>query len=126
VTDPLPNKVLLTLSPAAASDLEQALSGTGVSVERAGSQRGLNQAVELIIVATPSIAALALLLEKIRRLRLPRTYVRVKDETIEWWTDPSHNDGRTFAVSKDGDLTELPDTGLSVEAVQSLFRAPGS
>ncbi len=125
VTDAIVTKILLTLPPRATDDLEQALSGSGLSAERGGSHRGINQVAELLIVATPSVAALALLLEKLRRLKLPRTYVRVRDDALEIWTDPSHDDGRTFAVARDGTLTELPDPGLTIEAVRVHFGPPG-
>ena len=97
--------------------------GSGeLEFEGAGSPRGLSTAVELFVVATPSLAAFSLLIEKLRRLRLPRTYVKFCEEEVEVWVDEKVRDGRTLALRCDGSLIEeLSDPELSTQQLISLF-----
>src|SRR4051794_28471165 len=81
---------------ASAGGFAAELGAAGIDHERAGAARGMADAAELFIVALPSLSAFALVLEKLRRARLPRTYVAVRDSRIEIWTDDATNDGRIF------------------------------
>ena len=103
------DRVNLQLPSATASLLADQLSEEGATVDTAGASRGLATDVQLVIVATPSLAVLGLVVEKLRRLRLPRTYMQVRDGALEVWTDPDVNDGRAFVVDSSGTLRELQD-----------------
>jgi hypothetical protein len=122
VPEGIPSKSSLLVHAASADIVENALHEGALEYERAGAPRGIASAVELFIVATPSAAALLLLLEKLRRLRLPRTYVALRDDEVEIWTDQVLNDGRFFVVRGDDRLEESPDTGLSAKSLKDLLR----
>ncbi len=118
--DPLSRATVLVTSDVA-DDLNRELAASELDFERAGAARGVAGASELFIVATSSLTALALLFEKLRRLRLPRTYVRVLDDGLEIWTDGDTPDGRILVVREDGTTEELPDAGLSLESLADLL-----
>ena len=89
----LPSVVEISLPTPAIEALAGMLSEEGMEFERIGAQRGVAEITELIAVAVPSLAVVALVFEKLRRLRLPRTYIRA-GETLEVWVDPNMPDGR--------------------------------
>ena len=79
----------------------------------------------MLIVAVPSVATLLLILEKIRRLRLPRTYVvPAPDGTIEIYTDATTNDGRIVIVQSDESVVELPDQEISLSMLTDALKPP--
>jgi len=94
------------------------LSAAGIDHERAGAARGIAEAVELFIVAVPSLSGLALVLEKLRRARLPRTYVAVRNSRISIWTDSDTNDGRIFVSTESDEFVELPDTTITADMLR--------
>jgi len=114
----------VSLPEAEAAGLLDLLRGSGLTTEQAGGPRGFAADITLVIVSTPSIAALALVFEKLRRLRLPRTYIQVSPSEIDVWTDRDVNDGRVFAVSSGGVLTELADANLTIEGLAKLVDRP--
>lgn len=107
----VPSQVNLLVAAEVEDEVKSALEG--LEFEEAGAPRGVADAVQLFIIAMPSAAALLLLLEKLRRLRLPRTYIRARAGEIEIWTDEDLNDGRVFVARDDGSVEELPDAELS-------------
>ena len=105
-----------------ASELISALQDAGLAVETAGSARGVADDVALLIVATPSLAALALAFEKVRLLHKPRTYLRLRDDELEIRLVPETNDGQTFVIRDDGSVEPVADPGLSMEDLIALLR----
>lgn len=84
----------------------------------AGAARGVvGDACELIVVATPSFAAVLMLLERLRRLRLPRTYVRLSDDGLDIWTDAETSDGRIVVIGDGHNVTELDDRSITAEDI---------
>jgi len=116
--DALPLEAHLEVPADSAASFAAELSTIGIDHERAGAVRGIAAAVELFIFAVPSLSALALVLEKLRRARLPRTYVAVRDSRIEIWTDSATNDGRIFVSTESDELVELPDTTITADALR--------
>jgi hypothetical protein len=97
------------------------LSAAGIDHERAGAARGVAEAIELFILAVPSLSGLALVIEKLRRARLPRTYVAVRDSRIEIWTDSATNDGRIFVSTESEEFVELPDTTITGDTLRRVL-----
>lgn len=116
--------------------LEAALREDGFAVQQAGATRGATEAAMLITVAVPSIVTLALLVEKLRRLNLPRTYIyptsgapdfRVggdleppADGQPRVQVDEGIRDGRILVIWPDR-VDELPDGEISVAALERLL-----
>jgi len=109
----IPSRVSLLVQAGAGADVKSALEDGGLEFEDAGAPRGVADAVQLFVIATPSLGVLVLLLEKLRRLRLPRTYIRVRAGEIEIWAEEGLRDGRIVVVRDDGAVEELPDSELS-------------
>jgi hypothetical protein len=122
MSDHLYVRASVLIGEEAAAGLERALAAGGLSFERAGVQRGISGAVELFIVATPSMVVLALLIEKLRRLRLPRTYVQLREHEVEIWTDTATSDGRILLIRPGGSVEELPDRLLTAETLAAALR----
>jgi len=109
----IPSRVSLLVQTGTGAEVKSALEDGGLAFEDAGAPRGVADAVQLFIVATPSLGVFLLLLEKLRRLRLPRTYIRVRAGEIEIWMEEELRDGRIVVVRDDGSVEELPDGELS-------------
>ena len=120
----LPRVAELSLPQPAVEALTRMLGEDGIEFERAGGQRGVAGAVELVIVLLPSLTVAALVIDKLRRLRLPRTYIRV-GETLEVWTDTTTPDGRVLIVKADGSVDELPDGEISAASLVARLRELG-
>jgi hypothetical protein len=116
--DTFPREAHVEMPTASAASFAGALSADGIDYERAGVARGMADAVELFVLAVPSLAVLALVLEKLRRARLPRTYVAVRDSGIEIWTDRATKDGRIFVSTESEEFVELPDTTISADTLR--------
>jgi hypothetical protein len=116
--DRLPGEAHIEVPASSAASFAGELSAARVDYERAGAARGIAEAVELFIVAVPSLSGLALVLEKLRRARLPRTFVVVRKDRIDTWTDSENNDGRLFVSTESDEFFELPDTTISVEILR--------
>jgi hypothetical protein len=116
--DALPQEAHIEVPADRAASFAAELSAAGIDHERAGAARGIAEAVELFMVAVPSLSGLALVLEKLRRARLPRTYVVVGNGRIETWTDSENNDGRFFVSTESDEFVELPDTTITVEMLR--------
>lgn len=116
--DTLPREAHVEVPAASAASFVAELSGAGIDYERAGAARGIEAVVELFILAVPSLAGLALVLEKLRRARLPRTYVAVRDSRIEIWTDSTTNDGRIFVSTGDEEFAELADKTITEDTLR--------
>jgi hypothetical protein len=92
---------------------------------RPGATRGVAEAVEVFVVATQSTAVFLLVLEKLRRMRLPRVYVEPGDGLDRVWHDLEIRDGRTFYLPPDGPPVEIRDAELTVDALlRAIRRAP--
>lgn len=117
MSEEVPSRASVLVAADRAVEVERALGKGDLEFEAAGVPRGVADAVQLFVIATPSVAALMLLLEKLRRLRLPRTYLRVRDGELEIWTDQNSPDGRFVVVGDDGSVEELPDGELSMQAL---------
>lgn len=89
--------------------------------EPAGAARGVSEASQLIIVATPSITTLLFVLERIRRLRLPRTYIRLTDGELDVWSDSAVSDGRIIVLGDQGRVSELNDHLLTSDEIVRLL-----
>jgi|GEM_PF-2401285 len=127
--DTLPREAHVEVPAGKAASFAAELSATGVDHERAGAARGIEGAVELFILAVPSLAGLALVLERLRRARLPRTYVAVRDSRIEIWTDSTTNDGRIFVSTADEEFVELADKTITEDTLRQVLgrgRSPES
>jgi hypothetical protein len=111
--DTLPQEAHIEVPADSAASFAAELSAAGIDHERAGAARGIAEAVELFILAVPSLSGLALVLEKLRRAQLPRTYVVVRSDRIETWTDNENNDGRFFVSTESNEFVELPDTTIT-------------
>jgi hypothetical protein len=116
--DTLPREAHIEVPADSAASFAGELSAAGIDHERAGAARGIAEAVELFILAVPSLSGLALVLEKLRRARLPRTYVAVRDSRIEIWTDSATNDGRIFVSTESDEFVELPDTTITADTLR--------
>ena len=116
--DTLPQEAHIEVPADSAASFAAELSAAGIDYERAGAARGIAEAVELFILAVPSLSSLALVLETLRRARLPRTYVAVRDSRIETWTDSATNDGRIFVSTESDEFVELPDTMITADALR--------
>jgi len=116
--DTFPREAYVEMPTASAASFAGALSADGIDYERAGAARGMADAVELFVLAVPSLAVLALVLEKLRRARLPRTYVAVRGSGIEIWTDRATKDGRIFVSTESEEFVELPDTTISADTLR--------
>jgi hypothetical protein len=121
--DTLPPEAHVEVPADSAMSFAADLRAAGIDHERAGAARGIAEAVELFIVAVPSVAGLALVLEKLRRARLPRTYVAVRDSHIEIWTDKEANDGRVFVSTESDEFAELPDATISADTLRRALGA---
>jgi hypothetical protein len=109
-------------------DLEpfcEALSASGITFENAGAQRGAADTAELIVIVAPTLVGLAFSLEKLRRLRLPRTYLRPAHDGFDFWTDSGTRDGRVFVVYDDR-IEELSDKEITAEWLRSWLRDDAS
>jgi hypothetical protein len=90
------------------------LEAAGVSAQDAGPARGAVEAAALLVAVVPSIATLAVVLEKLRRLKLPRTYVVIgRDGCIDLYTDDETPDGRILVIHGDGTVNALPDSEIT-------------
>lgn len=116
--DTLPQEAHIEVPADSAAEFASELSAAELDHERAGAARGLADAVELFILAVPSLSVLALVLEKLRRARLPRTYVAVRDSRIEIWTDRTIKDGRVFVSTEAEEFVEIPDTTISADTLR--------
>jgi hypothetical protein len=114
----LPREAHIEVPTDSAASFATELSAAGIDHERAGAARGIAEAVELFILAVPSLSGLALVLEKLRRARLPRTYVAVRDSRIEIWTDSATNDGRIFVSTEPDEFVELRDATITEDALR--------
>ncbi len=122
--------------------VEAALREEGLVLQQAGPARGAAEAAVLIAVSVPSIVTLALLAEKLRRLKLPRTYIYLRRngpdirigggpdagavEEPEVHVDEEIRDGRIVLIGSDGSVRELLDQEISVAALQRALRPPPS
>lgn len=109
-----------------APQIESGLREDGLVLQQAGPARGVADAAVLIAVAVPSIVTLALLVEKLRRLRLPRTYLYPGPHGLDICIDEEVSDGRIVIVGPDGSVEELPDKEISVAALQEALQPPRS
>jgi hypothetical protein len=119
--DALPREAHVEVPADSAVSFAVELSAAGIDHERAGAARGIAEAVELFIVAVPSLSGLALVLEKLRRARLPRTYAAIRDSRIEIWTDSATNDGRLFVSTESDEFVELPDTTITADTLRQAL-----
>lgn len=117
--------VLLDEEQAAA--FRSLLEAEGVAFEYGGVRRGVAEGVGLFALATPSIAVLALVFEKLRRMRQPRVYIQVKEDgKPKTWKDLQLKDGRTVVFFPDGAVEDLHDKELSAGTLARLLRGgPG-
>jgi hypothetical protein len=125
--DTFPREAHIEVPADSAASFAAELSASELDHERAGAARGMADAVELFVLAVPSLAVLALVLEKLRRARLPRTYVAVRESGIEIWTDRATKDGRIFVSTESEEFVELPDTTISADTLRHALdqrRAP--
>jgi hypothetical protein len=123
MSEPTLQQVTVLVENEDAVAFRHALSQSKVLVENAGVQRGAEQAADLIVLAAPTVVILALVLEKLRRLRLPRTYLRATPEGLDVWTDSTTRDGRILVVHPDGRVEELPDSEISVGTLEAVLTA---
>jgi hypothetical protein len=125
---------------ALAPRIEAALREDGFALQPAGVTRGATEAAMLIAVAVPSIVTLTLLVEKLRRLNLPRTYIYpapaaggpdirvggdlepLADRQPRVQVDEGMRDGRILILWPDGRVEELPDEEVSVAALERLLK----
>lgn len=121
--EPTFNQVNVLVEAQDTEALCAALALSNVTYENAGSQRGAAETSELIILAAPTVVVLALVLEKLRRLRLPRTYLRPTADGLDVWTDSTMPDGRVIVVHEDGRVDELPDPEISMQTLKRLLSA---
>jgi hypothetical protein len=117
----LPSEVTLFVDDADAEGVAASLVEAGLTFARPGAERGAAEMIELFVVATPSISALALLFEKLRRMRLPRVYVQPGAEP-PIWHDLEMRDGRMFYLPPEGPPVEIRDPELSIDALLELLR----
>lgn len=118
----LPWEVHIEVPANSAASFAAELSAAGIDHERAGAARGIAEAVELFIFAVSSLSGLALVLEKLRRARLPRTYIVVRESRIvEIWTDPTTNDGRIFVSTESEEFVELPDKTITADTLRRIL-----
>jgi hypothetical protein len=119
----LPLTVTVEAEAEAAIKIDSVLTEMGLSTQRPGPARSSAEAVTVIIAIVPSIAILTLLLEKLRRLRLPRTYVVLgEDQTVDIYTDERIPDGRIVVLQHGQAAVELPDQEITVSTL--LRQAP--
>jgi hypothetical protein len=116
--DTLSREAHIEVPADSAASFAAELSAAGIDHERAGAARGIAEAVELLVLAVPSLSGLALVIEKLRRTRLPRTYVAVRDSRIEIWTDGTTNDGRIFVSAESDEFVELPDATITADTLR--------
>lgn len=115
--------VTIAVEAEVAPDIHAALVESSIPVQPAGPARGALEAATVIIALVPSVASLALLLEKLRRLRLPRTYVVAgADRAVDIYTDETVRDGRILIVRADEQVIELPDQEITVAALIEALR----
>jgi hypothetical protein len=124
--DELPSVAHIEIPAADAAAFAAALAAAEIEHERAGAARGIAEAVELFILAVPSLLALALMLEKVRRARLPRTYIVLRDGRVDGWTDSTTNDGRILISVGEGEFAELPDTAITADLLRQVLDRAGA
>jgi hypothetical protein len=117
----LPSEVTLFAGDADADCVAASLVEAGLTFARPGAERGAAEIVELFVVATPSIGMLALLFEKLRRMRLSRVYIQ-PGAAEPVWHDLEHRDGRMFYLPPEGPPIEIRDPELSIDALLKLLR----
>jgi hypothetical protein len=105
-----------------APKIEAALREDGFLFQQAGAARGAAEAAVLIAVSVSSIVSLCLLAEKLRRLRLPRTYIYLGPGEPDIRVDEGMPDGRIVVVGPNG-VEQLLDEEISVAALQKALRA---
>jgi hypothetical protein len=104
------------------TEFEEALTAEDIFFASSGAQRGVADATEIFIFMSTQLGILALVFEKLRRGRLPRTYIRVDTNgEFEVWKDTETADGRIFAVSPDKSIEELPDREITAELLARLL-----
>jgi hypothetical protein len=117
-----------TVTIAVGSDLaprvEAGLREEGMALQQAGPARGAAEAAVLITVSVSSLTTLALLVEKLRRLRLPRTYIYPRAGAPDIRIDEEVRDGRILVVKPDGSVEELPDQEIGVAALRAALQSP--
>lgn len=112
----------IAIDAALAPLVEAALRKEGLVLQQAGPARGATDAALLITVLVPSIVTLALLVEKLRRLRLPRTYIYPRlDGGADIHVDEAVRDGRIVIVRPDGVVEELVDKEIGAAALQEAL-----
>lgn len=120
----------IAVEAAYAPQVEDALRNAALPFRPAGAARGAAETATLIAVSVHSAAAIALLIEKLRRLNLPRTYIypreggpdiRIGGEP-EIHIDPMVRDGRIIVVHADGKVENLPDGEVTVVAIRELLK----
>lgn len=100
------------------------LAADAVAFESSGAQRGVADATEVFMVAATQLGVLALVFEKLRKGRLPRTYIRVDvNGELEVWKDAETADGRIFAIYPDKSVEELPDREFTAELLTRVLSA---
>lgn len=118
-----PLTVTVAAEAEVAAQIDCVLTEMDLSTQRPGPVRSSAEAATVIIAFVPSVVVLALLLEKLRRLRLPRTYVVLgEDRTVDIHTDERIRDGRIVVLRHGKAAVELPDQEITVSAL--LKQAP--
>jgi hypothetical protein len=124
MTDPdKPLTVTIAVGSQLADSVESALSETDCLLQSAGPARGAAEIVAAFVAIVPSIASLVLLLEKLRRLHLPRTIIVVgHDNSVDIYEDDSINDGRVLVLQSGAPPVDLTDREITLAILSKALQ----